>query len=386
MRRAGVAWAVAVALVPPVGSAARAQAPDAGVAAPPSVTAPSSASAGDAVTAPSACVEHVPEGKSRPVMAETFPARAKAGYAATLRLSIPHGLGERVLPGGFKLLLDSPEGRELSRSGFQFADLQGPAAPRIERTEQPGTATTVVELSFVPLPEEPGPQTLVLPSLPIAIARASGDLTTLCTHPHSLAVEDPTSSIALAEPKPNPPPRPQREVWEAAKNVALGALIALPLGALCAFLIGMYRRRERPPVPPPPPRPAWDTALEALARLRRGELSVGRTREHYAAVAAAVREYLGQRYGFDGLESTTRETMRALSAVRPRIDALADVRAFLQRADLVKFANLVPEVAECERALDQGESIVRHTMDPERAELRAAARGEPLTHHLKEES
>lgn len=327
-----------------------------------------------------ACVEHIPEGKTRPTMTETFPAKVQAGYAATLRVSIPHGLGESVLPGGFKLLLDSAEGRALENSGFVFADVDGPSGPRIERTEKDGQALTVVELNFVPLPKESGPQTLHLPAVPIAVARASGDLVTLCTQSHELRVTDPTANLVEAQPRGNPPPLPQREVWTAAKNVALGALVALPLGALLAFLLVLWNRRERVAPPPPPPRPAWDIALEAFKRLRKLKLlEQGRTREHYAQVSQAVRQYLGERYGFDGLESTTSEMLQELSRVRPSIAPLADILAFLQRADLVKFANLTPEVAECQNALDEGEKLVRKTMDAVRINLEAAARGESLS-------
>ncbi|HTV22672.1 MAG TPA: hypothetical protein VMG12_28480, partial [Polyangiaceae bacterium] len=216
----------------------------------------------------SACIEHIPEGKERPQIKETFPDRGRAGYAATLVVEVPHGLGETVLPGGFRLQMDSPEGKAIAASGFVIPALDGPAAPRIVRSDQGGQAKTNVELPFVPLPKEPGPQTMTLPSVPIAIARPSGELITLCTAPHELAVDDPTSNIAQATPRPNPPPQRQLEVWTAAKNIALGALIALPLGALVALAIGWWLRRERPAPPPPPPRPAWELALEGLARVR----------------------------------------------------------------------------------------------------------------------
>lgn len=332
------------------------------------------------VHAASACVEHIPEGKTRPVMTETFPAKSQAGYVATLRLSIPHGMGEHVLPGGFKLLLDSAEGRALTSSGFVFADVEGPAAPHIERQERDGQIVTVVELSFIPLPKESGRQVLELPSVPIAIARASGDLVTLCTQPHSLKVTDPTANLVEAQPRGNPSPVVQREVWTAAKNVALGALVALPVGLLLAFIVAWWRRRERVAPPPPPPRPAWDTALEALAKLRGlSLLEQGKTREHFAQVSQAVRQYLGDRYGFDGLESTTTEMLNELHSVKPGIDPLPDIVSFLDRADLVKFANLTPEVAECQNALDEGERLVRQTMDSTRRQLEAAVRGESLT-------
>ncbi|MEY2937204.1 MAG: hypothetical protein RL033_7953 [Pseudomonadota bacterium] len=346
-----------------------------------------------AAVLPSACVEHIPEGKVRPALVETFPERAKAGYAAPLRLEIQHGLGESVLPGGFKLQLDSPEGKALTRAQFLIPALDGPAAPRITRTTAESGATTTVELSFVPLPKEAGPHTLTLPSVPIAIARASGELLTLCTAPHELRVEDPTANLVQATPRPNPAPRSQLEVWTAAKNVALGALIALPLGALIAFLLSRWLRRKRPLPPPPPPRPAWERALEALATVRGKRLiEQGLTTQHFAEVSQAVRDYLGQRYGFDGLESTTREILAHLAPMRPEASIGQLIERLLRRADLVKFANLTPERAECEIVLEDAESIVRRTMaeekatTPEDAALTAAlqAAAQPLRGKLPE--
>jgi hypothetical protein len=342
-------------------SPARAQSADAG--------APSSGG-----RAFSACVEHIPEGKERPVFVETFPERGRAGYAAVLSLEIPHGLGETVLPGGFRLQLDSPEGRAIKAAEFVIPALDGPAAPRVVRDDAEGVVRTRVELPFVPLPKEPGPHTLTLPSVPIAIARQSGELITVCTQPHTLKVDDPTANIAQATPRPNPPPLRQREVWTAAKNVALTALIALPLGALIAFLVGRWLRRERPLPPPPPPRPAWEVALEALARVRDQRLiEQGLTSEVFDEVSLAVREYLGRRFGFDGLETTTRELLEQLAKlgpVAPGRDLVEDIELLLRRADLVKFANLTPEAAECELALERGERIVRGTMvAPPRAEI-----------------
>jgi hypothetical protein len=330
-----------------------------------------------AASAPrSACIEHIPEGKERPAMSESFPERGRAGYAAVLAVEVPHGLGETVLPGGFRLQLDSAEGRAIEAAHFVIPALDGPAAPRVSRNEAEGSARTRVELPFVPLPKEPGPQTLVLPSVPIAIARQSGELITLCTAPHTLQVDDPTSNIAQATPRPNPAPLRQLEVWTAAKNIALTALIALPLGALIAFLIGRWMRRARPVPPPPPPRPPWVIALEALERVRGQRLiEQGLTSELFDEVSLAVRAYLGLRFGFDGLESTTRELLEHVGRLGPGApphELVAEIELLLRRADLVKFANLTPEAAECELALERGERIVRGTM-------LSAPRSEPIS-------
>jgi hypothetical protein len=331
----------------------------------------------------SACIEHIPEGKERPVISETFPERGRAGYAATLLVEVPHGLGETVLPGGFRMQLDSPEGKAISAAEFAIPALDGPAAPRIQRHDAEGTVRTSVELPFVPLPKEPGPHTLTLPSVPIAIARQSGELITVCTTPHTLLVDDPTANTPHAVPRPNPPPLRQLEVWTAAKNIALGALIALPLGALIALLIGLWLRRERPAPPPPPPRPAWELALEALARVRSKRLiEQGLTGELFDEVSLAVRDYLGRRFGFDGLESTTRELLEHLGKLGPAAPARElgeDIESLLRRADLVKFANLTPEAAECELALERGERIVRGTMVAARPSIGVAPSATPAS-------
>lgn len=331
----------------------------------------------------SACIEHVPEGKERPAISETFPERGRAGYAATLRVEVPHGLGETVLPGGFRLRLDSPEGKAITTAQFVIPALDGPSAPRTVRHDAEASVRTTVELPFVPLPKEPGPHTLTLPSVPIAIARQSGELITVCTSPHTLLVDDPTANTPHAVPRPNPPPLRQLEVWTAAKNVALGALIALPLGALIALLVGLWLRRERPAPPPPPPRPAWELALEALARVRSKRLiEQGLTGELFDEVSLAVRDYLGRRFGFDGLESTTRELLEHLGKLGPAAPAREhseDIESLLRRADLVKFANLTPEAAECELALERGERIVRGTMIAARPSIGVAPGVGPST-------
>src|SRR4029078_5458968 len=100
--------------------------------------------------------EHTPEGKTRPTMTESFPARAKAGYAAPLHLEIQHGLGESVLPGGFKLQLHTPEDKARGRDSFVITALEGPAAPRIVRTQSADSAKTSVDLAFVPMPKDAG--------------------------------------------------------------------------------------------------------------------------------------------------------------------------------------------------------------------------------------
>ena len=64
------------------------------------------------------------------------------------------------------------------------------------------------------------------------------------------------------------------------------------------------------------------------------------------------------------METTTHEALHALRNVVPKIVVLGDIESFLQTADLVKFAKLVPTEAECYSTLARAEELVRRTMPP----------------------
>lgn len=309
------------------------------------------------------CVEDVPEGKERPRMTESFPQRGRAGFALELILEIEHGKGETVLPGGFEIVEDAEGAKELQSAGFTLPHAKGPAAPRVEPLNANDRTGSRVAISFVALPSEPGQSRLTLPSLPIAISRASGEMLTLCTRPHEITIVEPTANEPHASPKANPAPRRQLEEWDALRNAVIGGAAALLLGALAFWLGRKWMRRPRNAPPPPPPRPPWEVAMEELHAIRHaGLIDQERFAEHFDRVSHIVREYLGNRYGFDGLESTTRETLRLLESVHPEPTPMATIRDFLRQADLVKFAQLTPTAEECRDALGRGDSIVRDTM------------------------
>ncbi len=310
-------------------------------------------------------MEKLPGGKARPTFSESFPKQGLSGHALPLQVTLAHGAAETVLPTGFRFQPDTPQAKALKQAGFLLPDPEGGAGPQIERSTEGTSTKSTVTISFVALPEKPGRNQLTLPPLPITVARASGDLVTLCTQPHTIVIEDPTSSTPNPKPKPNPPPRPQREEWTFLKQAVGIAAVALVVGALAAWLLSRWLKRPRPQPPPPPPRPPWEVALESLHDLRHAGLTrEGRYAEHFDRVSDVVRRYLGDRYGFDGLESTTREMLSELRATTPRIPVLDDIERFLRQADLVKFARLTPSEAECVTALAEATVIVERTIPP----------------------
>ncbi len=313
----------------------------------------------------STCTEHVPPGATRPAMKEQFPRHATSGYAALLEVTVEHGKGETVLPQGFQTQASSAASRELEAAGFVFPEIDGGAAPTLAVSPNANGATTKVTVPVLLLPKTPGRSRMTLPPVPIALSRASGELLTLCTAPHEVIVEDPTSSTPDARPRANPAPRQQLEEWTLAKQLTIGAAVGCVLAAALALLAMWWTKRPRPVPPPPPPRPPWEVAFEELFAVRHAGLArEARFAEHYDRVSDAVRKYLGGRYGFDGLETTTREMTSILKRVEPPVVELTTILQFLDECDLVKFARFTPSDEDCTRVLDQGERIVHITIPP----------------------
>lgn len=308
------------------------------------------------------CIEKVPAGATRPSMRESFPQRGFSGYAVNLEVTITHGSGETVFPGGIKLGSDEAAAKALKEVGFVIPNADGGAAFSIVTKANDVSSTTTVTLPFVPLPKDPGRNTLDLPPMPITIARASGEVMTLCTARQRIVVEDPIANELDPKVKPNPPPRSQREPWDLARQLTIGLAIGVVLGVAGAFLFRWWRRRPRF-VAAAPPRLPWLTALDELDAIRRSKLiAEGLTAEYFDRVSNCVRKYLGARYGFDGLESTTDEMRAVLKRVRPPVPGLKRIGSFLDDCDLVKFARATPDAKECLEALSRGEEIVRTTI------------------------
>ncbi len=124
--------------------------------------------------------------------------------------------------------------------------------------------------------------------------------------------------------------------------IILGALLALAVGALLAWMfMRWWQKRDRPEPAPPPPPPPWETALAELRELERGRskaIEEGHTEQWVDAVSDSVRAYLGHRYGFHGLESTTDEIASELDQAKSLPIAPQEVIGFLGQCDLVKFA------------------------------------------------
>ena len=162
----------------------------------------------------------------------------------------------------------------------------------------------------------------------------------------------------------------------------LGGLLAAGLIALVTFWLARYlQRRVKPAPPPPPPRPPWEVASAKLAELRRRKprmVEEGKAAQFVDEVSDVVREYLGGRFGFDGLETTTDEMLELLRARRCNPGLWQEVGAYLRRCDLVKFAKVEPDLDEADLVFAKAQDIVQFSM-PLGDGYGAAASAEPPT-------
>ena len=328
------------------------------------------------------CVEHVPAGATRPEITEVF----------------PDARHERLRRARSRSPSSTARARRCCREGFQVADRASDAAgarggglrhPRSRRRRRPrrsrrrrarAASTTKLTIPFVALPKKPGRNVMMLPPVPIAIARASGELVTVCTQPHPIVVEDPIANEL--DPK------------VAAEPAAAAAARGVD-ARRSSSRIGAARRRGR--------RGAPRVALRCAGRGARSPCP--------AAAAASARGSVGARGARRGphVEPARREQerrrvlrsrerlraqvpRRALRLRRPRDDDRRDGRAtlaarapagassstrslaFLDECDLVKFARVTPDGRTTARAaLERGEHIVRVTIPPQAATPRRAA-------------
>jgi hypothetical protein len=219
----------------------------------------------------------------------------------------------------------------------------------------------VFELDLLAL--EPGDQEL--PRIRLRVVTRAGRIGAVFTEARPIRVISALGNEPDAQPKPPTRPHVVMEkdymlLW------ILGAFAALALTAGLTLLFARWwRRREKKLPPPPPPRPAWEVAIEKLDSLRRKQQEMfadGAVVGWIDGVSDALRQYVGTRYGFDGLESTTDEIVARLKSVSLPQGIYQEVTALLHDCDLVKFAKAVPDDSEGTRILEGAYHVVRSTM------------------------
>ena len=128
--------------------------------------------------------------------------------------------------------------------------------------------------------------------------------------------------------------------------------------AAAAVTIWLWRRRQQSGASAfvaPPPTP-YEIAIRELRRLREENPPV---EEFYTRLSDIVRQYLEGQMGLRAPERTTEEFLYEVSRDQSlSADHRELLGAFLQEADLVKFAKFQPGAEEMRRALEAAEKFV----------------------------
>jgi hypothetical protein len=259
-----------------------------------------------------------------------------------------------------ELTIEVPEGDDVNLPRQSYAPFELVGQDHAESVVD-GRRRFVFTLDLLAL--EPGD--LELPGTTVRVITADGVVGTVHTDARMVRVESLIANEPDAQPRPATEPVVVMQDDYTLAYVA-GALALMALTALITWLVARWwRTRPRELPPPPPPRPPAEVALEKLRGLR-GQLTSALAEGNQARVvdgaSDALREYLGHRFDFNGLESTTDEVIGRLRHQRMAGVSLAEVTTLLGDCDLVKFAKAVPDAQDCEKVIADAENIVRRTM------------------------
>lgn len=140
--------------------------------------------------------------------------------------------------------------------------------------------------------------------------------------------------------------------------VAVGALVLVAAGAVAGTVL-WWRRRSAEVEPEAEPETAEARARQRLDALRRGYLDTEEAfQAYYGTIAVAVREYLGERFGFNAAALTTAELERRMT--RHGVDRWQArlVGGLLDRCDRAVYARQYPDPASADHDLTVAYEIV----------------------------
>ncbi|MCX8037868.1 MAG: BatD family protein [Candidatus Sumerlaeia bacterium] len=203
----------------------------------------------------------------------------------------------------------------------------------------------------------------VIPEFTIIYRDTDGSEKRVPTPPVKIVVQSVApvrpDDTGIREAKPPVLPPYRLSAWQWA---AIGAAVFFAGLVAAALIVRALRKRRGEAAPAVPPRPIEDVAREDLARIAQSDLlERGLIKEYFDAVSDVIRQYLGRRYGFIGIATTTSELIEALREPLSNDGRLALVSEFSEEADLAKFAKWRPDRAVCEHFLQTAYRVIEET-------------------------
>ncbi len=157
---------------------------------------------------------------------------------------------------------------------------------------------------------------------------------------------------------------------------AAGAAI---LAAIIGYIWWWRRRKRMRPKEIIDTRKPWEIAFEQLAVLKeKGYITDGKFKLYYIELTDIVRAYFGRIYNMPVLDMTTDEFLGRIIQEDIKEEMYGRLKVFLNFADLVKFAKMVPETEKMMIDFDEATAIVesvRHDETMKMQQTRIATAG-----------
>ncbi|QQR89457.1 MAG: hypothetical protein IPJ88_14830 [Myxococcales bacterium] len=217
---------------------------------------------------------------------------------------------------------------------------------------------------FMLLSLKPGPVTI--PPLTLQLIDQNGEITKVESNSLTLNIaswlaNEPNAKLKGAS--KDDATRPH-QVWQDDYLLLWLWLTALALLLLIAtvWLIAKkwqsYAQARKPPPPPTPPWELAETKLRTLAKDRAALFEQGKGEEFVDRLSDILREYLGLRYGFEGLECTSDEVIAHLKAIRPEGISIEALILRFSDYDLVKFARADAQEQRAEELIAEVRALI----------------------------
>lgn len=281
------------------------------------------------------------------VDAHLSPTRATVGDRLTLSVTIEHERDTAI----------EPPGAEAAFAPLELVE----ATPPEMRSLGHGRAET--RLTFILTAFQTGD--LTVPPLAIQYRDGGGDVGSLVTPALALVVDSVIPSGQAPEEIRDLKPQAVLAgggvpAWVWATLVTAGCLIV----TLATYLLMRYALREPVPEPsdPPRPQPPDEIARAELDRLAGLDpQGPDQLRECYRRLAACLRRYLSDRFGFPAFAMTTQELERRMRELGVETWPARLISGLLQECDAVQFAQYVPAPERARADLITAHEIVELT-------------------------
>lgn len=145
---------------------------------------------------------------------------------------------------------------------------------------------------------------------------------------------------------------PRPPIWPLALT---GGLFGLLLLVIVWWLYRVWRNRKAQlPQHAPDLRSIEDKTLDELERIKALNLPTqGRFKEYYTLLGDAIRHYLEKTYPIQTSERTTEEIQQMMTDISMSDEQKTGLFQLLHDVDMVKFANVIPDLSQAREQADQ---------------------------------